>query len=95
MNGDWVSDDRHAVAYHVGVLWWPACRYGCGRGHSLFSLEDVSKGQWLESMNDLKELLDQMNVDISSQAFLLEDVRLPGVHGIGGFVILSVPFRIA
>ena len=46
-------------------------------------------------MNNLKELFVQMTMDISSQAFLLEDVRLPGVHGIGGFVILSVPFRIA
>jgi len=28
------------------------------------------------SMNDLKELLDQMMVDISSQALRLDDVRL-------------------
>ena len=46
-------------------------------------------------MNDLKEILDQMNVDISNHAFLLDDVRLPGAHGIGGFVVLFVSSRIA
>ena len=95
MNGGWASDDRDGIASLVGVLWWPACLCGCGCGHSLFSLEDVSKGQWLGSMNDLKEILDQMNVDIFNHAFLLDDVRLPGAHGIGGFVILFVSSRIA
>jgi hypothetical protein len=68
---------------------------GCGCGHSLSSLENVSKGQRLESMNDLKEILDQMRVGISNQAFLLDDVRLPGAHGIGSFVILFDSSRIA
>ena len=95
MNGGWASDDRNGFASPVSVLWWPACLYGCGCGHSLFSLEDVSKGQWLGPMNNLKESFDQMTMDISSQPFLLEDVRLPGAHGIGGFVILFVSSRIA
>jgi len=95
MNGGWVSDDSDGVASPVGVLWWFACLCGSGRGCALFSLENVSKRQRMVSMNDLKEILDQMNVDISSQTFLLNDVRLPGAHGIGGFVILFVSSRIA
>jgi hypothetical protein len=76
MNEGWVSDDRDGVASPVGVLWWPACLYRCGCGHSLFSLEDVQSGQWMGSMNDLQVLIEQMTVDISVGVAHLDDHRL-------------------
>jgi hypothetical protein len=44
-------------------LWWPACLCGDGRGHPLFSLEDVAKGQRMGSMRAIQFLSDHLILD--------------------------------
>jgi hypothetical protein len=87
MNGGWVSHDRDPSAFLVGILWRLACfcarRYWC----RLYSLGDVPQGQWMEPMNDMHILIEQMISDICDQAIRLDDLRLRmflnwlGAHG--------------
>lgn len=76
MNEGSVSNDCDDFAFLVGFLWRITRLCSCGSRHPVFNLEDVSKRQGMGSMNDLKELLDQMTVNISNQAFRLDNVRL-------------------
>lgn len=76
MNGGWVSDGHNHSAFLGGILWRPARMCGCKCGHPLFSLDHIPKGQWMEPMNDLQVLIEQMAVDIFGQAMRLDDLRL-------------------
>ncbi len=76
MTGDWVSDDSDDLAFSVGDVW----RFVCLRidlyWRYLFRLENVPAGQWMGSMSELNGLIDQMVLDIGTQVFQLDDLRL-------------------
>lgn len=76
MIAGWVSDGHVRSAFPFGSLWRPTRVCGCMRGSPLFSLDHVPQGQWMEPMNDLPNLIDQMAMDISGQAVRLDDFRL-------------------
>ena len=82
MKGGWVSDDGDDVAFSVGGVWRFACLRINVYWRYLFRLENVPAGQppfwghWMGSMSELNVLIEQMVLDIGTQAFQLDDPRL-------------------
>jgi len=76
MTGDWVSDDSDDLAFSVGGVWRFACLRIDLYWRYLFRLANVPAGQWMGSMSELNVLIDQMVVDIETQAYQLDDLRL-------------------
>lgn len=76
MKGGWVSDDNDDVAFSVGSVWRFACLRIDLYWRYLFCLENVPAGQWMGSMSELSVLVDQMALDIGTQAYQLDDLRL-------------------
>ncbi len=76
MTGDWVSDDGDDVAFSVGGMWRFACLRIDLYWRTLFRLENVPAGQRMGSMNELNVLIKQMVLDIGTQAYQLDDLRL-------------------
>lgn len=76
MKGGWVSDDSDDVAFSIGGVWRFACLRIDVYWRYLFRLENVPAGQWMGSMSELNVLIDQMVLDIVTQAYQLEDLRL-------------------
>ncbi len=76
MIGDWVSDDSDDVAFSVGGVWRFACLRIDVYWRYLFRLENVPARQWMGSMSELNVLIDQMVLDIVTQAYQLDDLRL-------------------
>ena len=76
MNGDWVSDDGDDAAFSVGGVWQFACLRIDLYWRYLFRLENVPARQWMGSMSELNVLIEQMAVDISTQATRLDNLRL-------------------
>ena len=76
MKGDWVSNDRGDFAFSVGGMWWTACLcldlYWC----FVFRLAFVPQRQRMGTMSDMDVLIEQMVLDIGTQAFQLDDRRL-------------------
>ena len=82
MKGGWVSDDGDDLAFSVGDVWRFACLRIDVYWRYLFRLENVPAGQppfwghWMGSMSELNVLIEQMVLDIGTQAFQLDDPRL-------------------
>ena len=76
MKGGWVSDDSDDVAFSVGGVWRFACLRIDVYWRNLFCLENVPAGQWMGSMSELNVLIEQMVLDIVTQAYQLDDLRL-------------------
>ena len=76
MKGGWVSDDSDDVAFSVGGVWRFVCLCIDVSWRYLFRLENVPAGQWMGSMSELIGLIDQMVLDIVTQAYQLDDLRL-------------------
>ena len=76
MKGGWVSDDSDDVAFSVGGVWRFACLRIDLYWRYLFRLENVPAGQWMGSMSELSVLIEQMVLDIGTQAYQLDDLRL-------------------
>jgi hypothetical protein len=74
--GGWVSDDLGDVAFSVSGMWWTAClcldMYQC----FVFRLAHVAAWKRMGSMSDLPALIEQIVMDIATQTFQLEDLRL-------------------
>lgn len=77
MNGGWDSDDCNRVAFISGALRRFAGLCNGVRGYPVFCLAYVPQGQRMGSMSDWKILIEQMVLDISRQAFQLDDLCLP------------------
>ena len=76
MKGGWVSDDSDDVAFSVGGVWRFACLRFDLYWRYLFRLENVPARQWMGSMSELNVLIEQMVLDIVTQAYQLDDLRL-------------------
>lgn len=76
MKGGWVSDDSDDVAFSVVGVWRFACLRIDVYWRYLFRLENVPARQWMGSMSELNVLIDQMVLDIVTQAYQLDDQRL-------------------
>jgi hypothetical protein len=76
MKGGWVSDDSDDVAFSIGGVWRFACLRIDVYWRYLFRLENVPARQWMGSMSELNVLIDQMVLDIVTQAYQLDDLRL-------------------
>lgn len=76
MKGGWVSDDSDDVAFSVGGVWRFACLCIDVHWRYLFRLENVPARQWMGSMSELNVLIEQMVLDIVTQAYQLDDLRL-------------------
>lgn len=76
MKGGWVSDDGDDLAFSVGDVWRFACLRIDVYWRYLFRLENVPARQWMGSMSELNVLIDQMILDIATQAYQLDDLRL-------------------
>ena len=76
MKGGWVSDDSDDVAFSIGGVWRFACLRIDVYWRYLFRLENVPARQWMGSMSELNVLIDQMILDIATQAYQLDDLRL-------------------
>lgn len=77
MKGDWVSDDSDGIAFSAGAVRRRACLCASGRERGVFRLAHVAQAQWMGAMSDLEILIEQMVLEISTQAFQLDDDRLP------------------
>lgn len=76
MKGGWVSDDGDDLAFSVGDVWRFACLRIDVYWRYLFRLENVPARQWMGSMSELNVLIEQMVLDIGTQVFQLDDLRL-------------------
>ena len=76
MKGGWVSDDSDDAAFSVGGVWRFVCLHIDLYWRYLFRLANVPAGQWMGSMSELNGLIDQMVLDIVTQAYQLDDLRL-------------------
>ena len=76
MKGGWVSDDGDDLAFSVGDVWRFACLRIDVYWRYLFRLENVPARQWMGSMSELNVLIEQMVLDIVTQAYQLDDLRL-------------------
>jgi len=76
MTGDWVSDDSDDVAFSIGGVWRFACLRIDVYWRYLFRLENVPARQWMGSMSELNVLIEQMVLDIGTQVYQLDDLRL-------------------
>ena len=76
MKGGWVSDDSDDAAFSVGGVWRFACLRIDLYWRYLFRLANVPAGQWMGSMSELNGLIEQMVLDIGTQVFQLDDLRL-------------------
>lgn len=76
MKGGWVFDDSDDLAFSIGGVWQFACLPIDLYWRYLFRLENVPAGQWMGSMNELNVLIEQMVLDIVTQAYQLDNLRL-------------------
>jgi len=76
MTGDWVSDDSDDLAFSIGGMWRFVCLHIDLYWRYLFGLENVPAGQRMGSMSELNVLIEQMVLDIGTQVFQLDDLRL-------------------
>jgi len=76
MKGVWDSDDSGDFAYSVGGVWWTACLCLDLYWRFVFCLAFVPQRQRMGSMSEINVLIEQMIVEISTQAFQLEERRL-------------------
>ena len=76
MKGGWVSDDGDDLAFSVGGVWRFACLRIDVYWRYLFRLANVPARQWMGSMSELNVLIEQMVLDIGTQMYQLDDLRL-------------------
>ena len=76
MKGDWDSDDRDNLSFFACSVWRFACLRIDLYWRYLFRLANVPAGQWMGSMSELNVLIEQMVLDIGTQVFQLDDLRL-------------------
>lgn len=76
MKGGWGSDDGNDIAFSVGGMWRFVCLRIDVHLRYLFRLENVPARQRMGSMSELNVLIEQMVLDIGTQGFQLDDLRL-------------------
>ena len=76
MKGGWVSDDSNDIAFSVGGVRRFVCLHIVLYWRYLFRLANVPARQWMGSMSELNVLIEQMVLDIGTQVFQLDDLRL-------------------
>ena len=76
MKGGWGSDDGNDIAFSVGGMWRFVCLHIDLYWSYLFGLENVPARQRMGSMSELNVLIEQMVLDIGTQMYQLDDLRL-------------------